>query len=353
MGMINVSPGPGKYGGHRDNGRSARSALGVALASILLVGLWALPAQTVLDRPEQHEVEIAGGSDRGPVVYANDHLIENLRSLPAKRADAILVTNLQNGQRESVPFWIEGAQQVQIESATMTVSGNLLVAGTFLSSTQRDVTNNFISEVNTSGETQARYDTGSYTPERICSSDDGSFWSLGQVWPNEMNVATPYDLIRHYSVKGDFIASYLPRSALPASARLNYRNRPKGVNWAFFTCSGVGATAYLGRGNLPGFLWYQVSDKGVTSAVIRNPLFVVPTGIAATARGLYASFGKGVTGEGQPGLYELTVSDGEAPHWNLVDANRVVLLFGVRDAELVYASSPLLAGRVKVYRRKL
>ncbi len=324
-----------------------------SLAVILIVTIVNLYGQEPFDGPD-HEVVIDDAADRSPAIYASGYVLQYARSLLARRPDAVLVTNLKDGKRETVPFWIDGAERIQIEAATAQRSGRLLIAGAFVPSAQPDTTRNFVFEVDRTGDVRARYDTASYTVERLCASDDGSFWSLGQVWADEPRGGASYDLIRHYSPDGKLYGSYLPRSVLPQGIRLNYHNFPKGVNWAFLSCAGATAVAYLGRSNSPGFLWYEITDRGVRQAIVRNPNFVKPSGVIVAAdRTTYATFAAGVSSEGYPGLYKLTFSPEDAPHWEVVESGKPLIALGGGGPELVYVIAPLLGGRVKVYRRTL
>jgi hypothetical protein len=240
----------------------------------------------------------------------------------------IFLTALADPARQRIPFWISGASSIHLDDGTVTPKGYVLIAGSYLQS--QDSTDvqkfsdnpstpeviNFIAELSPGGNLDSLYDLQEFTPERVCSTADGSIWVLGQDWPLEQQ--RKYFMLRHYSATGAFIEGYLPQIGKLDSP--NYR-RIKGTSRhaAFLTCGDDSVGVYLQRSG--GFLWSEVELSSGKVAIRKVTILPnsAPTGVALFGEGVvYASF-RSMTKEqeavhfGPPlGIYKLDISQPQA-----------------------------------------
>jgi hypothetical protein len=237
---------------------------------------------------------------------------------------------------------------IEFEHAVMTAAGRALVAGSYVSATNAATTVNFVAEVDLSGNLVGTYDLGNYTPERVCSASDGTFWTFGQVWTLESQEQGDYAMLRQYTASGSLKASYFQRSTLPAATVLNYHNLVKpGVSNAFLQCGNASVGLFI-AGYPPNSFWAEVDLKsgGIQQWSLKLPHYLVPNGVVLIGENTaYATFGPGVTTNGVPGLYELqlpTTSNGVAT-WQLVLTNGSVpnTLIGRDGSSLVYSVNSL------------
>jgi hypothetical protein len=231
-------------------------------------------------------------------IVSHGYLLSHARTIHQAGARSIFLTALATGLETSLPFWLPGAARIRVESADVTPAGQVLVAGSYQRSAAEDDGVNFVARVDRRGHVLAVHDLGGYTPERICAAEDGTYWTLGQEWALERQVAQRevqggYALLRHYAASGVPKAQYFPRSSLPVGRVLNYHTHAPGAQWAFLRCGDASVGAYLGSGRAS-FLWTEVSPQtGETQHWrVHNLVGARITGLVLLAEHTaYASFG--------------------------------------------------------------
>jgi hypothetical protein len=225
------------------------------------------------------------------------------------------------------PFWIKGASGIWLNDVKVTPDGDFLVAGVWGQSGKSSV-NNFLSLVDRTGAVLKTKDLGSYEAERVCASNDGNVWTLGE------DDGINYNMLRKYSSAGEVLASYLNRASLLSvavfdlSAHNHFVSKPRPQSSppgrTFLRCGDEGVGVYIG----PVRTWFQVPlvGGGAQSWHVNPPVgSTVMTGILLMGSNeVYASFSAGwargkTTKPHAPqyGLYLLDLS-GQTPVWDPV-----------------------------------
>ena len=116
--------------------------------------------------------------DRTFPFISNGYLV-SYRPILSHPTDAIRLVDLDTGLRRDVTFPMTDANPVLINDVEVTTRWTLLVAG---SVGQRQIreSGNFIAELNMTGQTLVDIRLGTYEPEGICTTSDGSIWTLGR-----------------------------------------------------------------------------------------------------------------------------------------------------------------------------
>jgi hypothetical protein len=225
------------------------------------------------------------------------------------------------------PFWIKGASGIWLNDVKVTPDGDFLVAGVWGQSEKSSV-NNFLAWVDRTGAVLKTKDLGSYEAERVCASNDGNVWTLGE------DDGINYNMLRKYSSAGEVLASYLNRASLLSvavfdlSAHNHFVSKPRPQSSppgrTFLRCGDEGVGVYIG----PVRTWFQVPlvGGGAQSWHVNPPVgSTVMTGILLMGSNeVYASFSAGwargkTTKPHAPqyGLYLLDLS-GQTPVWDPV-----------------------------------
>jgi len=307
-----------------------------------------------------------GQSNASFPVASNGYLLSFSRSIQQalEPTSGIFMSSLTTSQRSTIPFWVASASSIHLDAGAVTVGGNVLVAGSYLRSTSpQDLQNfhqnpsqpqvsNFVAELNASGLV-SMHDLQGFTPERICSASDKSFWVLGQQWPLEQS--RKYFLLQHYSSSGTLIQAYLPHIGKPDSPDYRIRNGRGSHDAAFLICGDNSVGVFLQRTG--GYVWAEIDLSGGNQEIRKVTALpqAVPTGMALFSRGtVYASFRAvshkdGATSYGAPlGIYKLNMSQNQA-FWQAVpggsDATPNSTLLGRHDGYLVHLKGT--AGPVK------
>jgi hypothetical protein len=183
---------------------------------------------------------------------ANGYLISTARTLTPERKDAIALTSLSTGQTQVLPFYLEGAKQIRLESATVTKDGDIVLAGWH-------ETSNFLATLDISGTLKHLEDTGSYTPMRVCSASDGSLWTFGQDSKAD-ETQTDYAMLQRRTAEGKLAGSFLPKNSLHAKKPLNYHNQEPTSNFAALACGDESVATYVGIGT-EAYVWSAIDTS--------------------------------------------------------------------------------------------
>jgi hypothetical protein len=272
---------------------------------------------------QQVNVQGAFAGKRTFPVLTNNYLVAHARQVNRKTGNAVFVTSL-TGQKIAFPLSIPGATTIRVEHGTLSPAGHILLAGAYVKSDQfADELNhapidavNFIAEVDMTGKLLSVRNLGDFTPTRLCAASDGSWWALGEVWPDEIAGRSSYATLRQYSPDGTLKASYLPRSAL-VQKTLNLHEHDAGAQYAFLRCGTSSVGAYIGSG-IPGGNFTFVEVNGGQAQVFTvghtagSKFPGIITGIALLAPHVaYATFSNG-------GLYRLVFGPSNAATWTQV-----------------------------------
>jgi len=291
----------------------------LCLAAIFIssrAGFSQAPAPDSPPLPRQHKTFPGSVPARmtKPLV-ANGYLVSHARTIRSNRLDDIAVTSLKTGDQAILPFWLENATEIRLESAGVTPGGHILLAGSYLRTSEDAYGVNFVSEVDLTGKIVATHDLREYTPERICSASDGTFWTFGQVWPME-DQEQDYSMLRRYSSSGALEHEYLPRATLGVHQPLNYHSQgaaPGGspaVNQVYLACGDNSVAAYVGDGG-PEFTWIEVNSRSGNSQTrsVARVRGLIVTGLALFSEHIaYAS----VAGRR---FYQLIQGQGDSAGW--------------------------------------
>jgi len=275
--------------------------------------------RTSLWRQRQLAASESFGLDALPRV-GNGYLWSFQHVISDSRNSTILVSSVASNERVQLPFWISGASVIRIEDVAVTPGHTVLIAGTFERSSDPSE-RHFVTEMDLSGKTLATFDLGEYEPERVCGTQDGTVWTLGQIWSSE-NSGGSYSLLRHYSVSGELVRSYVERRDLPAKAldlggRFRQTGPPLVPGRTFLRCGEDTVGVYIG----PALTWIQVGTgdgEAKMSRVSPPSPTVAMSGLALLGSTVYASFRGVIPGDSTKALYMLKFSPGGKSIWDLV-----------------------------------
>jgi len=261
-------------------------------------------------------------------ILENGYLVAHRRQIARDTNSAVFLTSL-TGQAVSFPVSLPGATTVRVEHASVTPQGHVLLAGAYVTSDNNadelaqaplDAVN-FIAELDMTGKLLSVRNLGNFTPSRVCASQDGSWWALGEVWPDELNGQTGYATLRQYGPDGTLKGSYLPRSALSQKS-LNLHEHLAGSQYALLRCGTSSIAAYIGSG-VPGgnFVFAEVNAAGGNSQIVSvgktagSKFPGIITGMALLSpHVVYATFSKG-------GLYQLILGQSNTGTWTPVPSS--------------------------------
>ena len=181
---------------------------------------------------------------------------------------------------------------------------------------------NFITVADLDGKHPQVFGTGDYLATQICSSPDGSLWTIG-TFPQDRIVgsASSYDTLRRYSTNGDLMAHFLPRSDLFRG----FSNASRISSGIFLRSTDQGVVLYDGVDHL--FYTYDLSTQQLEhwaaaawSLKLETGVDLHPDGFGVCSNGqIYASFGSGDPTIGGSGLFNLSIKQGnEFADWQAV-----------------------------------
>jgi hypothetical protein len=244
---------------------------------------------------------------------SNGYFVALPRTLAINRASAtIAVTPSSGGQGLLVPFSLNAASsvasKVRLEDAAVAPSGSLVLAGSYgRPDGPVTVTQGFLTVIDLNGAVKSTIPTGDFTPERVCASSDGTFWTLGQEEVKEGRQNLKYNMLQHYSIAGTMIGSYLPRSSLHAvRLPMNLHFHEATASVAFLACGPQSVGAYIGTAAT----WFEValpSGNTVQWPITRPSADQLITGIALLGtHAVYATVGSLTpSAHAEHGLYQL------------------------------------------------
>jgi len=224
---------------------------------------------------------------------ANGYLVSFTRSATAGKSNTIFLMSLANSVQHKVSFNVPGSQITILDDVSVSAGGDLIVAGSYATGTS---SSHFLDKVSLDGNVLSAVALGDYEATRVCSTADGSTWTLGQ--STSAIVGSDY-LVRRYDATGSLSGSYLSRNSLPRpTAILNLHSAGKvfgqgAVAQSHLACGSASVGVYIGS---PENLWFEVtvggdahiwplpSSSGLTSLVLGPP-----GSVRATIAGLGAA----------------------------------------------------------------
>jgi hypothetical protein len=299
------------------------AAAALSLAAVVIARTWGgtiSEAAGSTDTVTRVSVPAAfAGADKGmsfPVANAGRLLVFR-RTLRAPGDLALKVRAIQTGREWTSAFWIPGASAIRIRAGALTMDGHALVAGLSAttpagagrlnelrppdeSPTESDGLNRdvraFAAEIDDSGHVLKTIDFGTYDVQRLCASDDGTFWTIGRDWTleQEAEVPTTYHLVRQYSARGEMLNQFLPWHWLGQSPSHDDANGPPfRRSMAFLACGKRSIVAYLAKAGAQGFLvaeFDRASGRTRWRHAVRVPGLVM-TGLAVLEdKSVHATF---------------------------------------------------------------
>lgn len=283
--------------------------------------------------------------------FSNGYLIWFPRQLATTNQTSFLLTNVADNTQRYVELSLDKAAAV-VEDASTTRSGTLLIAGSYVRSGS---ISNFLGTLDPVGTYSVSVDLGVYTPERICSTADGTIWTLGQEWSKEL-AAEPQDyaMLRSYSGDGTLRNYYLNRSALTVVASISlHRLGPPSVP-AFLSCGDDMVGVYIALPGSGSGYWLEVQPSSGTSRSWTVP--IIPdfriTGLTVTSQHIVCASFVGINGDRR--LYSLSLNRHGSANWSelsLKDENpsRFVRLLGSDGDYVVYVKLPNQSGSPIIY----
>ena len=264
----------------------------------------------------------------------NGHLISFSRTVTGPTE--IILTRVADQHTMKVPFTISGAVRARLEDVAFTSDGSLVVAGTY--GDAGGFHKNFLARVNQTGRILNMHDLDDYSPERVCSTQDGNIWTLGQMFTAEAQ-GSSYDLLRQYAADGTLKRSFLPRSSVIPKHNIDLHavnfSHGEGASPAFLECGTTFVGAYLGVGPS----WNQVNlQTGVFQQVEveHTPLTRAISLTLLPSNLVYASMINRSGNTPVVDLYRLVVNDSQHAHWALIAASQGTRLLGEDAGQLVY-----------------
>jgi hypothetical protein len=268
---------------------------------------------------------------------SNGYLISFSRHNPK-----VHLHSLATGGSFVAPFSLPGATNIVLQDAAVTADGSILVVGTY-SPKAGGASANFVSVMDQGGRVQSTYDLGDYTPSRVCSAPDGTFWTLGQSWPSES--ARPrgdYRMLRNYTPGGALKQAYFSRSSavsVPMDLRPAGRTFGQDVTPAFLACGTTSVGALVG--NRGSQLWVEVSlQTGIAQqwSVTASPGRIA--GLALLSQNaVYASVARPNDSRTKLVQYRLAFANDGSAVWTQVPKNpanvSIGRLVGTDSAKLV------------------
>ena len=255
---------------------------------------------------------------------------------------SLRLTSLTTGitQQKQVTAGPKGSE-TWVEHVAATFRQSFVVAGWYAPAGQSEGPSrtNFLSEVSLTGKLIRTFHLGDFAPHRVCVSEN-SLWILGQVPSNEL-VAGDYELLRHYSLDGSLLGSFLPRAEYVGKSLFNLDTSGqlfgKHLNVAQLSCSPQTAAVYLG----PSQQFIEVSNDGkVTGWKAANiPSQRMARLILSQGMAVYADF---MVGDSPPlvnAAFALKLGTDGAARFVNIQPDPSLALLGQDDNSLVYVSN--------------
>ena len=319
---------------------------------LLSVGAVAAVGQTGMSLPLPSPVRSVSlpsaftvNADLSTTIVSNGYAVSHAWIVYPGKPESIYLTSLKSGQQTnlSLPGWLDAGSVIRLEAVSLTPSGQVVLAGTSLRSTETDDINNFVAsptyfertvkgvdvhnfvaEIDMQGNTISQIDLGTYTPERVCTAADGTLWTLGQIWAQEpLNPklrSGDYSLLRRYNAAGKLVGSYLPQSSILGKEFMrDYHENSRSP--AFLICGNDSVAVYLSAAPLISSVWAEVvlQSGEYSQVLVRTPRQMEATGLALLGTNAgYASFAPSMRGgvfpakwghlpPGPAGLYRLVL----------------------------------------------
>jgi hypothetical protein len=197
-------------------------------------------------------------------IISNGRLLSFPRTLAMDGSTVITLWDLSSGGSSQLALSAPSLSRITVHAMAITAAQTLLVAGSYEENQDSSIRNGLLS-FDMLGHLLAFVDLGGYTPQRMCTSQDGSIWLVGQAWNQELSAnGGAYSLLQHYASDMTLESSYLPRTGLP-SARTIDLNPPGRVfghdgTVGFLSCGVSSVGFFLGT---PFSLWTEVSSGGI------------------------------------------------------------------------------------------
>jgi hypothetical protein len=288
--------------------RGLRSHASCCTGAILLLaclGATSIAQSTPLPPPWQQKTEANSFSNKRTVPRVDRGYLYSFRRLVFDRTQSnLFVRSLASGEEQQLTFWVNDASEIRAEDVSINANGQIYLAGSLLRPGQLALTN-FVAEMDRSGAVTKIVDLGSYRPKRVCATNDGSFWTFGQVL-NGDNEAYRGQLLREYAVDGRLLNAYLPIGKFPKLAHADYRRSS-----ATLVCGDESVGLYLAHPAR--WVEVQLSNHDIYKWRIQPAPAGKVTGIALMGtHQVYASFATKSTGsDGKAGflgrIYKLTL----------------------------------------------
>ncbi|HEX3683718.1 MAG TPA: hypothetical protein VHU83_14375 [Bryobacteraceae bacterium] len=283
---------------------------------------------------------------------SNGYLLSFSRKANVTQPHRFIVTSLLDGKQQSVQFSLKQPYSF-IEDASINASGHILVAASYVRSSDGSPTNVF-ADLDPSAKESFLVNLGDYSPERICGGPDGTVWMLGQRWASEGSVPVPdYSMLRSYTSAGAAKGSYFERSTLGFSSAINFHKGERATP-AFLACGDASVGAYIGVPGTGVGYWAEVQKA---TGDLR--LWTVPvlrdfrmTGIALL--GSHAAYASFVSASGERRLYRLGLNGNGSASWNPIALSEDISvhfggLVGRDGNQLVYFTANRTAGEVVLH----
>jgi len=176
-------------------------------------------------------------------VFANGSLLTFPRTITAGRPDKnVVLRTLPGVTQQLIPFWLTNATSILVQDATVTPNNTIVAVGTYSKGDAANI--NFLSYIDSAaGNISATQDLGNYEASRVCSSADGTIWTLGQSLNPNGTASSASNLLNHYTASGVLKSSYISRSAFDNSVQFDFR--PHGATVAHLSCGNASVGVYL------------------------------------------------------------------------------------------------------------
>lgn len=229
------------------------------------------------------------------------------------------------------------ASDVMIDDAEPGPGGSLVVAGVYAAQDTSKPTS-FITSIVAGGSGGYLLTLGTFHPDRVCVSPNGTTWVLGHD-PNReaTRPQTDYDMMLSFSSAGAQIGHYLPRSTFSSTEPLTFAKGNSGMT-AMLDCNTATAGAYMAIHGEATWTEVSVGTEKATSVPVFTAGRVRMTGLVFKGpRDVYASMISG----GTPSLYKLTIRQfAQSGEWERVDTEgNFARLLGKDNGSLVYFNS--------------
>jgi hypothetical protein len=210
---------------------------------------------TVLEAPWTQKVLVDTFSPDRSFPQIRDGYLLTFRRAFSEAHDAILLTSLGGDDSKAVSFRLNGASRVWIDDVTVSSRRSILVAGAYIRVDSASE-HRFIAQLDLAGNVVSTVDLGPYEAERICATSDGTIWTFGQEWSAEAK-GKSYEMLRNYSVDGQVLRSYLPRTDIvlpPVNLSNRFHQMGMRRGRTFLRCGTKSIGAYVA----PAGIWYEV-----------------------------------------------------------------------------------------------